>query len=240
MSRKEHGLYKYVYKDEIIYIGLSNSSIRSRIEGHSREDKFQPYLDKCKIFVYDNMPNSTETILAEKALINKYKPILNVTDNQEGYSQRIVFEEPEWISYEQYLLKHPFKLTRLGLKKNTKIKTYDGYKHDLKRYKDHYISVSNFKESISKIFTEPLRFHIDYNDNGHTIYFIEEECLIGTEYIEHNKFLIYNGHGKPIGGDAIIAGYKGPLKELHIGVAEEIISHPDLGITWHIIGDNSI
>ena len=240
MSRKEHGLYKYIYNDEIIYIGLSNSSIRSRIEGHSREDKFQPYLDKCKIFVYDNMPNSTETILAEKALINKYKPILNVTDNQEGYSQRIIFEEPEWIPYEQYLLKHPAKPIITRKTKNPSSKIHNEYKQDLISYKGHYISASNFKKSILRILNTPLKLHTGYNEKGNSTYSVDENCLIGTEYIEYNKFFIYDGHGKPFGSDAIIAGYKGPLKELHTGVAEEIISHPELGITWHIIGDNSI
>ena len=42
------GIYKYVYNGEIIYIGKSDSKggIPNRIYGHSKEEKFQPYLDK--------------------------------------------------------------------------------------------------------------------------------------------------------------------------------------------------
>lgn len=95
------GIYKYVDRrsDEIIYIGKSNSSIKSRIWGHSSEEKFQPYLTDCDIYTIE-LPNSVEIDLLEKALINQYKPILNDIDNLEGFSGVIQINEPEWIKYE--------------------------------------------------------------------------------------------------------------------------------------------
>ena len=99
---KEHGLYKYVYNGQIIYIGKSNNSIKSRINGHKKEDKFQPFLDKSKIYVC-MLPNSTETDLMEMALINHYKPILNVQFNHPSFSNLIHFQEPEWMIYHDVL-----------------------------------------------------------------------------------------------------------------------------------------
>ncbi len=95
---KQHGLYKYVCNNQIIYIGKSNANIRSRIDNHKREPKFQPYLKNAKIYVCD-LPNSTETDILEKVLINHYKPILNGTDNKPGISNCISFIEPDWKLY---------------------------------------------------------------------------------------------------------------------------------------------
>lgn len=92
---KQHGLYKYVYNGEIIYIGKSNSNIDNRIKAHKSERKFRPYLQKAEIYVCD-LPNSTETDILEKILINHYKPKLNGTDNFPGLSDSISFNEPSW------------------------------------------------------------------------------------------------------------------------------------------------
>ncbi len=103
---KEHGLYKYVYDGQIIYIGKSNNSIKSRINGHKKERKFQPYLDKAMIY-FCLLPNSAETDIMEKALINHYKPILNVDLNRPGFSNLIHIEEPIWKIYHDDLANKP-------------------------------------------------------------------------------------------------------------------------------------
>ena len=103
--KKEHGLYKYVYDGEIIYIGKSNSSIYQRINNHARESKFLPYIEKSQIYVC-MLRNSTETDVCEKLLINKYRPILNVVDKHDLFSS-LQFNEPGWISYSEYLSKRP-------------------------------------------------------------------------------------------------------------------------------------
>ena len=99
---QKHGLYKYVYKDCIIYIGKSNANLLKRALSHLKEDKFHKYKDSQLHIYLCNLPNSTETDLLERALINKYKPILNVIDNNKGFSGLINCNEPEWIEYNEY------------------------------------------------------------------------------------------------------------------------------------------
>lgn len=100
----EHGLYKFVERDsgEIIYIGKTNSSFKNRIDAHIRatdaDFKFKNYINKCDIYIAE-LPNRTETDLLERALINKYKPILNGTDNYKGMSTFIKVDEPKWVIY---------------------------------------------------------------------------------------------------------------------------------------------
>ena len=103
----KHGLYKYVHKGNIIYIGKSNSCITRRALEHKREDNFKPYLDDdLKIYICD-LPNTTETDIMEKVLINYYKPVLNTVDNYNGCSGLLSFNEPDWIDYDDYIKKLP-------------------------------------------------------------------------------------------------------------------------------------
>ena len=101
---KQHGVYKYVTIDtnEIIYIGKTNNSFIRRIDDHNRgygiDEKFNAYKDNYKVYIA-HLPNATETDIVERALINKYKPILNVNDNYDGFSSLIHVEEPKWQEY---------------------------------------------------------------------------------------------------------------------------------------------
>jgi predicted GIY-YIG superfamily endonuclease len=103
---KHHGLYKFVTCDtnEIIYIGKSNNNLKSRVADHIRgkgiDEKFNAYKGNYKVYV-TFLPNTAETDILERALINKYKPILNVTDNYEGMSNLIQVEEPQWIEFDK-------------------------------------------------------------------------------------------------------------------------------------------
>ena len=98
---KRCGVYKYVHNGEIIYIGKSDSSIESRISGHSRESKFKPFLKKCEIY-YAWLPNPAYTMIFETFLINKYKPHLNVSMK---YDKILPFDipEPYWQKYDKQL-----------------------------------------------------------------------------------------------------------------------------------------
>ena len=99
----KRGIYKYVYDGKIIYIGKANSKrgIPGRIYDHAREDKFNPYLDKCKIY-YIPLPTSAEVDGCEPLLINKYKPILN---SQFNYSNKPIIDVesqlPKWKDYDK-------------------------------------------------------------------------------------------------------------------------------------------
>lgn len=91
---KKCGVYKYVYDNEIIYVGKSDHSILGRIKGHSTESKFKPFLKKCQIY-YAWLPNPAFTTIFETFLINKYKPRLNVAMK---YDAILPFDicEPVW------------------------------------------------------------------------------------------------------------------------------------------------
>ena len=99
MKTKGYYIYKYVYNDEIIYIGKTNVCLVNRIDCHAREEKFKGYLDDCQIFYFE-CKNSAETTIMECYLINKYKPILNVSMK---YSDNLNIDipEPEWVCYKR-------------------------------------------------------------------------------------------------------------------------------------------
>ena len=69
------GIYKYVYNDEIIYIGKSDNSILNRVNAHVKEAKFKPYLEKAVIY-YTECKNSAHTLILETFLINKYFKVI--------------------------------------------------------------------------------------------------------------------------------------------------------------------
>lgn len=110
MCEKGYYIYKYVYNNDIIYIGKSDSSIINRINCHSREEKFQPYLNSCKIFYFE-CKNNAETTIMECYLINKYKPILNVSMK---YSDdlSINITEPKWLIYNPKSFRPKYSLVK--------------------------------------------------------------------------------------------------------------------------------
>ena len=93
------GIYKYVYHGEIIYIGKSDSSIPDRIIAHETEEKFQKYLKEAEIYYFE-CKNPAETTIYETALINRYRPVLNVSMNYHG-TQEFKVEEKEWKRFQQ-------------------------------------------------------------------------------------------------------------------------------------------
>lgn len=109
-------IYKYVLNDEIIYIGKTKN-LDSRIYQHSMEEKFKPHLKESVIFYFE-CANSVEMDLIERALINQYKPELNVKDNKEGFSALLSIEELKWEKYEEKPIK--FKLPKVSKKVETK------------------------------------------------------------------------------------------------------------------------
>lgn len=101
MAAVEHYVYKYLWNNQVIYIGKVDSDLQRRVEEHAKEEKFQPYLDQSDIFCIP-LVNQTETTFLELYLINKYKPILNFAAKYEGISN-IQVQEPPWIPYSKYL-----------------------------------------------------------------------------------------------------------------------------------------
>ena len=129
-TKQNCGVYKYVMDiagdQKVVYIGMTKNSFKSRIEAHNScigvDEKFRYFIDKCEIYIA-YCANPTEAAVMEKLLINKYKPILNVADNYDGYSGSISFVEPDWISWKDYLNDAAKK--KLSAKSKTKCNTDD-------------------------------------------------------------------------------------------------------------------
>ena len=108
----EYMVYKYVHDDEIIYVGKTNSNIISRIDYHSAEGKFQPYLENCQIF-YGECKNPAHTAILETYLINKYKPILNKSMKYDD-NLGIKIEEPTWVLFKDIRQKREIKSKQIN------------------------------------------------------------------------------------------------------------------------------
>lgn len=91
-------VYKYVYNDEIIYIGKTNN-MKRRVYQHSKEEKFKPYLSS-EIY-YIELSNKAEIKALETLLINEYKPILNVQDKYQSNSGLLVLGDVQWKQFNE-------------------------------------------------------------------------------------------------------------------------------------------
>lgn len=131
MGRKaEHCIYRYKHcqTGEVFYIGKTDASLRQRIEAHAKEEKFTPYLQNLEVEFF-RLQNKTETDIAEKYLINRYKPLLNEKDNREGLTD-FVLTLPEWESYEVYQERTPER--ELTKKKLEAVESFQLYQLILK------------------------------------------------------------------------------------------------------------
>lgn len=97
MKKKEHGIYKYVYNDEVIYVGKTDAEngFKKRIECHKREHEL---FNQSKIYIH-LCRDQTETDSLETILINAYKPMLN---KAKIYDYEIIPPKLEWIQWELY------------------------------------------------------------------------------------------------------------------------------------------
>ena len=98
--KNEHYVYKFVYNNEILYIGKIDSNLQQRICTHFSSGKFDEYKG---VEVYcEKLNNSLDTKYMEVLLINKYKPILNKAEKSKD-KLSFDFDEPTWEKYEDYL-----------------------------------------------------------------------------------------------------------------------------------------
>lgn len=96
-KNREHGVYKYVYKGEVVYIGKTDAEngFRNRINAHKKEHEL---FNKSDIYVY-KCKDKTETDSLETILINTYKPILN---KMKLYDYEIEAPKLNWINWKIY------------------------------------------------------------------------------------------------------------------------------------------
>ena len=124
-------VYRYMRGDEWIYVGKTKNPISVRIEAHSKEDKFLPYLHDCKVwfceFEYDG-----DMDIAELAFIKIYKPILNTIGKTSAPFPFVPDESKiKWISYDTLVDKKKKKRQLNLLKKwDAKLRSYAEAYHD--------------------------------------------------------------------------------------------------------------
>ena len=97
---KGYFVYKYVYKNEIIYIGKT-TNLKRRVKDHLLDPSFSPYLTDRKnlsVFYFDCSCKEVMDIF-EKTLIIYYKPILN-TQIYKNWTVRCSSETVAEISWE--------------------------------------------------------------------------------------------------------------------------------------------
>lgn len=96
-----HYVYKYVYGNEIIYIGKTDTQLSNRISQHGVSGD---NIDKCgwdeinaSSIYYIELVNSTMADVVESELIRRYRPKYNKAKMSEWSG--IQFVEPEWKLY---------------------------------------------------------------------------------------------------------------------------------------------
>lgn len=71
-------VYRYVYQNQIIYVGKTKRDLCERISEHKVERKFLPYLTADIEFI--TCKTHVEMDIYEKYFINLWSPILNIVD----------------------------------------------------------------------------------------------------------------------------------------------------------------
>lgn len=97
-----HYVYKYVYKDEIIYIGKNNTNLYDRLKNHGKPGDNIPEeaweeINSSDIF-YCELANSIMSDVVESELIRRYKPKYNRAKKSDWSG--LGFVEPEWKKFE--------------------------------------------------------------------------------------------------------------------------------------------
>lgn len=94
-------IYKYVVDDKIVYIGKTKRKLGIRIGEHARETKFIKYRGRADIYWFE-CDSNIEMDIAERILILRYRPELNVTDNLDVDLTNTDFREPVWRAYRDW------------------------------------------------------------------------------------------------------------------------------------------
>lgn len=157
-------IYKYVYNDEIIYIGKTKRELSQRILEHEQELKFMPYLAGCKIFYFETATN-VEMDIAEKYYINLYSPRLNIVD-MEHASFNFVLPAQNWLVYEPVA----YKMAQNANKINVPILSeHDKKKAELElslqEKEQELVLLDNFKDWLEYMFDLWVNDNLDIRQN---------------------------------------------------------------------------
>ena len=121
---KDTGVFKYVYRGEIIYIGTSrNSFISTHINDTLKDERFSSYMNDVEIFwipiSVPEIKGCTTSLgiclfYTEKHLIDKYHPILNGSPKDTSKLEKDIEEQlPDWLPYKD-VISEPASIYRPG------------------------------------------------------------------------------------------------------------------------------
>ena len=99
-------IYKYVYNNEIIYIGKTDTNLIRRLKQHGKngdniDSKYWDKLNKSDIY-YCYANNKTMCDVIESELIRRYKPICNKAKKSDWSG--IEFVEPKWYFFDKNIM----------------------------------------------------------------------------------------------------------------------------------------
>ena len=96
-----HYVYKYVYDNEIIYIGKNDTNLVDRLNQHGKpgdniDKRGWPEINSARIY-YIELESSIMSDVVESELIRRYQPKYNIAKMSQWSG--LPFTEPEWIEY---------------------------------------------------------------------------------------------------------------------------------------------
>lgn len=154
-------IYRYIYNDEIIYVGKTKRELSQRILEHENEIKFMPYLSACKIQYFETVTN-VEMDIAEKYYINLYSPKLNVVDMEHAVFN-FKLPTPNWLDYDarSYRIIHK-QLTHISSKQNEKKLELELCLQEKEYERD---CLDNFKDWLEYMFDDWINDNLDIRQN---------------------------------------------------------------------------
>ena len=154
-------IYRYIYNDEIIYVGKTKRELSQRILEHENEIKFMPYLSSCKIQYFETATN-VEMDIAEKYYINLYSPKLNVVDMEHAIFN-FELPTPNWLDYDVISYKTVHKqMTHISSKQDEKKSKLELCLQEKEYERD---CLDNFKDWLDYMFDDWINDNLDIRQN---------------------------------------------------------------------------
>ena len=209
MAKREHGVYKYVYNNEVVYIGKTDAvnGFQNRINSHSKEHEL---FNKSKIYIH-LCKDQTETDSLETILINAYKPVLN---KAKLYEYEIIPPDLEWIAWETYMnndktiklsdiisrLENGTNLIQIGGRiyyfphdVHCMASDFYGMYHNANFFMDNGIRIGCNMDFPTRKLLLKMKDQIDYNlDNYDELKeeFMSEQCEKVVDLLTENGFIV--------------------------------------------------
>lgn len=120
-----HYVYKYVYNNEIIYIGKTDTNLIRRLKEHCKsgdniDSKYWDKINKSDIY-YCYANNKIMSDVIESELIRRYKPICNKAKMSDWSG--IEFVEPKWYFFDKNIMNEVKTIKKTIKKTKTTYKT---------------------------------------------------------------------------------------------------------------------